>query len=154
MDKERIFIEGILRQSISDDYTNTVLEQIYDDVLEDIRTSADKDYNEDDVRLAFGRVISKRLTQTTTKVYKVFDDEWEEIMGDEQIRFFAIDQLHDKAEDFIKEAKEGYQDEEDGKALETLYNKVVSQNYTKLTLNEIRLIFNAFDFNFEELNVR
>ena len=67
MNKERIFIEGILRRGISDDYTNDILEQIYDDVLKDIRTSADKDYNEDDVRLALGRVISERLTQMLTK---------------------------------------------------------------------------------------
>ena len=67
MNKERIFIEGILRRGISDDYTNDILEQIYDDVLEDIRTSADKDYNEDDVRLALGRVIFERLTQMPTK---------------------------------------------------------------------------------------
>ena len=36
-------------------------------------------------------------------IYKVFDDEWEEIMGDTQIREFAISQVCNCPDDFIKE---------------------------------------------------
>lgn len=58
---DRIFIEKILRKAISDDYSSTILNFIYDDVIEDIKTSADEDYNEDDVKLALGRVLIDKL---------------------------------------------------------------------------------------------
>lgn len=61
MDKDFIFIEKILRRAISDEYSTEILNSLYEDTLEDIRTSADKDYNEDDVKLALGRVLIDKL---------------------------------------------------------------------------------------------
>ena len=88
-----------------------------------------------------------------TNVYKVFDDEWEQLMGDTQIREFALNQLCDKAETFIKEAQEGYQDEEEVKAIETLYNKVINEDYTNLTMDEVELVFMVFDFNYDRVYI-
>lgn len=61
MDKDFIFIEKILRRAISDEYSTEILNSLYEDILEDIRTSADEDYNEDDVKLALGRVLIDKL---------------------------------------------------------------------------------------------
>lgn len=101
----------------------------------------------DEQELAQVGLISK------PNIYKVYDDEWEDLMGDEQIREFAILQLCDKAEDFIAEAQEGYQDEAEGKAIETLYNKVVNEDYTNLTMDEIELVFRVFDFDYDRVYI-
>lgn len=51
-----------LQNAISSDYINTVAEHILDDVVEDVEECADKDdWNEDDVRLAVGRVFIKKM---------------------------------------------------------------------------------------------
>ena len=54
-------LEFFLRQSISSGYTRSIAESILEDVKEDIDCSADKDFNEDDMRLAIGRVLMDRL---------------------------------------------------------------------------------------------
>ena len=59
--KHYIQIEKLLRKAISDDYTGDILQIIFNDVLEDIKTAADVDYNEDDIKLALGRVLLDRL---------------------------------------------------------------------------------------------
>ena len=46
---------------IGEDYLREIADGILDDVNEDVRCSADKDYNEDDIRLAIGRVLCDRL---------------------------------------------------------------------------------------------
>ena len=51
----------LLKQTVSDDYADYILDVIIDDVKEDVFTSADEDFNEDDVRFAFGRVLMKKL---------------------------------------------------------------------------------------------
>lgn len=89
-----------------------------------------------------------------TKVYKVYDSEWEDIMGDEQIREFAINQLLDKAEDYIYEHEMFYGSNGTADRLKELYDKVVGEHYTNLTMKEIELVFNLFDFQYEELCVR
>ena len=59
--QQYIQIEKLLRKAISDDYTGDKLRIIFNDVLEDIKTAADVDYNEDDIKLALGRVLLDRL---------------------------------------------------------------------------------------------
>ena len=46
---------------IGEDYLRGIADEILDDVNEDVRCSADEDYNEDDIRLAIGRVLCNRL---------------------------------------------------------------------------------------------
>jgi len=54
--------ERLLRLAISDDYALDVLDYILDDVFADVRETADPvEWNEDDVRLAIGRVLLSRL---------------------------------------------------------------------------------------------
>ena len=55
------FIKSIMKQAVSDDYVRYIMEVLYYDILDDIKTSADEDYNEDDVRLAIGRVLMDKL---------------------------------------------------------------------------------------------
>lgn len=54
-------VEKLLRKSISDDYVGTITREIIEDVIEDIETSADVEYNEDDIKLAIGRVLIERM---------------------------------------------------------------------------------------------
>jgi len=51
----------LLDGSISDDYIGRIIDNILDDVAEDIDTTADKNYNNDDVRLAIGRILIEKL---------------------------------------------------------------------------------------------
>ena len=54
-------LETFLRMAMSDDYSGCVAEAIVDDVIEDVECCADENYNEDDVRLAIGRVLCEKL---------------------------------------------------------------------------------------------
>ena len=51
----------LIKQTVSNDYADYILDVIIDDVKEDVLTSADEDFNEDDVRFAIGRVLMKKL---------------------------------------------------------------------------------------------
>jgi hypothetical protein len=57
----REFILNFLQKGISDDYVTYITDNILDDVVEDIKTSADKDYSDEDIKFAIGRVLIKRL---------------------------------------------------------------------------------------------
>lgn len=47
---------------ISEDYIRSIAEAVVDDVAQDIWETADRDFwNDDDVRLAFGRALMKRI---------------------------------------------------------------------------------------------
>ena len=54
-------LEVWLRQSISDEYTGAIADHIVEEVQEDLEVSADKEWNEDDLRLAIGRVLLEKL---------------------------------------------------------------------------------------------
>ena len=54
-------LEKLLRKSISDDYTTTIIRDLFEDIKSDIVECADKEYNEDDIKLAVGRVLVDRL---------------------------------------------------------------------------------------------
>ena len=94
-------------------------------------------------------------------VYKIYDDgcsgvEWYDIVGEKQIREFALDQLGDKGEDFVEDYKAGYDYLDLGKKIENLLNKGVLKpdyNVMDLSIEEVSLIFKAFDFNFDELYI-
>ena len=51
----------LLKNAVSNDYADYILDVIIDDVKEDVFTSADENFNEDDVRFAIGRVLMKKL---------------------------------------------------------------------------------------------
>lgn len=51
----------LLAMSIASDYVRSIVDTLIDDVTEDVLTAADTLWNEDDVRLAIGRVLIERL---------------------------------------------------------------------------------------------
>lgn len=52
----------MLGKAISTDYLDTILDVIIDDVFEDVQTCADPvQWNEDDIKLAIGRVLCYKL---------------------------------------------------------------------------------------------
>ncbi len=51
----------ILAMSIASDYVISIVDNLIDDVTYDVLTAADVQWNEDDVRLAIGRVLIERL---------------------------------------------------------------------------------------------
>lgn len=58
----REFMLSLLKKSISDDYVVYIADNILDDVVEDVKETADRtEWNEDDVRLAIGRVLIDKL---------------------------------------------------------------------------------------------
>ena len=55
-------VERILSSSITKDYIHRIVDVILDDVVADVNETADADnWNEDDVRLAIGRIILKKF---------------------------------------------------------------------------------------------
>lgn len=51
----------LLIMSISSDYVRSIVDNLIDDVTEDVAATADVQWNEDDVRLAIGRVLIQKL---------------------------------------------------------------------------------------------
>lgn len=58
----REFILSLLKKSMSDDYVVYIADNIIYDVVEDIKTSADENYSDEDVKYAIGRVLINRLS--------------------------------------------------------------------------------------------
>jgi len=58
---ERINQSGFNFSIISDDYSDSIFDLIQDEVAEDIYASVGRKFNDDDVRLAVGRVLRGRL---------------------------------------------------------------------------------------------
>lgn len=54
-------LEDMFRKCVSSDYTGDIIDNIIDDVIEDVELTADEEWNEDDIKLAVGRVICDRL---------------------------------------------------------------------------------------------
>ena len=79
------------------------------------------------------------------KIYKVYDDEWEDIMGNKDLQDFALMQLMNKYDDLDSDDKT--------KDLKKIARKVFKNDYTDLTMDEIDVIFATFDFEYEELYI-
>ena len=58
---DRINQSGYGFSIISDDYSDSIFDLIQDEVAEDVYTAAGRRFNDDDVRLAVGRVLVKHL---------------------------------------------------------------------------------------------
>ena len=56
-----IDVKEVLLESISEDYIDNILDIIFQDVYEDLITSADKNYSKDDIRMAIGRTLIKAI---------------------------------------------------------------------------------------------
>ena len=87
-----------------------------------------------------------------SKVYRVFDEEWSEIMGTEQLKDFAVSQICNCPDDFLEDNIKGYYVHE--KAILDLADRVLNKNYTDLTLEEVNIVFDIRHFEYEEIHVR
>lgn len=58
---DRINYSGYGTSIISDDYSRYIFDAIEEEVAQDIKECAAEEFNDDDVRLAVGRVLMKRL---------------------------------------------------------------------------------------------
>lgn len=88
-------------------------------------------------------------------VYRVYDDEWEEIMGIGQLTEFALNQLCDKYEDFIDEVEtpEDYHDKNLVRRIKELGKKVFEDKNEDLTISEIETVFEAFYFKYKRVTL-
>ena len=89
----------------------------------------------------------------TNKVYKVYDDELEMVYGETQIREFAISQVFNCPDDFLKE---NITQVEDKDRLVKLAEEITNnKNFdTKdLTMKDVRLILTERCFDIEELDI-
>lgn len=61
-DNIRELMFSLLKKSISDDYVGYIIDNILDDVVNDVKETADpEEWNEDDIKLAIGRVILDKI---------------------------------------------------------------------------------------------
>ena len=91
---------------------------------------------------------------TEFKAYKVSDDEWESIYGFGQLKEFAISQVYNSPDDFLKENIAYFTDNEETQdKIVKLANKITKENYTDLTMEEITLILNNRCFDIDEITL-
>lgn len=91
----------------------------------------------------------------TNAVYKVYDDEWEEIMGEGQIREFAISQVCNCPDDFLEENIYQVEGKDKEKLIEVANKILNTRNFmaSDLTANEVSLILTERCFDVEKLNI-
>ena len=86
-----------------------------------------------------------------TIIYKVYDEEYSEIMGINQLKEFATGQVLNSADDFIEEnLKDYYKNWEE---IINLANKILFEKYEIQTIDEVKLIFQVRCFDIEEVTV-
>lgn len=86
-----------------------------------------------------------------TIVYEVFDEEWSAILGINQLKEFATNQVLNSADDFIEENLKDYY--ENWEEILNLANKILFERYEIQTIDEVKLIFQVRCFNIEEVTV-
>ena len=88
------------------------------------------------------------------KVFKVYDEEWEAIVGEVQLREFAVQQVQCSPDDYIEENIWQAKDEDKPMLLEVVQriwdNKVEPKD---LTDKEVELILTERSYEIEELNI-
>lgn len=51
----------LLLSAMAEEYAGRIADKIYDEVAQDLHECADENWNDDDIRLAIGRVLCKKL---------------------------------------------------------------------------------------------
>ena len=89
------------------------------------------------------------------QIYKVFDDEWEEIMGEGQIREFALSQVQNCPDDFIEENICQVEGKDKTKLVELADKILNTRNFmpSDLTAKDVELILTERCFEVERLNI-
>lgn len=86
-----------------------------------------------------------------TTIYNVYDEDWETILGINQLKEFATNQVLNNSDDFIEENLKDYYD--NWKQIFNLVNKIIDEDYTIQTLKEACLILKVRSFQIEEIEV-
>ena len=88
-------------------------------------------------------------------IYKVYDDEWEAIMGEGQIREFALSQVQNCPDDFLEENIFIVKGKDKDKLLEVTSRILNNRNFfaNNLMGREVELILTERCFEVEKLNV-
>ena len=91
----------------------------------------------------------------TNAVYRVHDDEWEGIMGEGQIREFAISQVCNCPDDFLEENIFMVKGKDKEKLLEVANKILNTRNFfaSDLTAKDVELILTERLFDVEKLNI-
>ncbi len=90
------------------------------------------------------------------KIFRVYDDEWEQIMGEGQLKEFVISQVWNCPDDYLKENLEYTLDSTQiDKVLELsdMIQKCDDENYPTLSLDDIKLLLSARCFDLEEIEI-
>ena len=87
-------------------------------------------------------------------IYRVYDDEWQEIMGEGQIREFALSQVRNCPDDFLAENINQVEDKDKERLLDVV-NRINGRNFFAydLTAREVGLILTERCFDVEKLNI-
>ena len=89
------------------------------------------------------------------EIFRVYDDEWEQVMGETQIREFAISQVFNSPDDFLPENINFLNTDEKERLVE-LANKILNNPNllpSELTMEEVGLILTERCFDTEEVEV-
>lgn len=91
----------------------------------------------------------------TKPIYKIYDDEWEAIMGERQIKEFALSQVQNCPDDFLEENISQVEGKDKEKLLEVTDRILNSRNFfaNDLTAKEVGLILTERCYDVEKLNV-
>lgn len=103
---------------------------------------------------------NKEQNKPTSNVYKVSDDEWEDVMGSEQLRSFALDQMVEKIntsdEEEIEEDIDSYVDDNYKDKIREIFKlfpnneQVLEQLTDELAIEILKLRY----FDVEKLNIK
>lgn len=88
-------------------------------------------------------------------IYRVYDDEWQEIMGEGQIREFALSQVQDCSDDFLEENINQVEGKDKERLIELTHKILNTRNFMAydLTAKEVGLILTERRFDVEKLNI-
>lgn len=84
------------------------------------------------------------------KIYRVFDDVWEQVMGEGQVCEFAISQVYNCPDDYLVDNLEGYVD--NAKEISTIAFNILNLKET-ITFEQAKMLLNARCFDLEEIEV-
>lgn len=84
-------------------------------------------------------------------IYRIFDEEYECIAGEQQLSEFAMEQVFNSPDDFEKDELESCFEEYD--SIYELAQKVLSKELTELTVEQAMTILHVRCFEVEKLNV-
>ena len=90
-----------------------------------------------------------------TTIYKVYDDEWSEIMGEGQLKEFACSQIDNAPDDFEEENIWNLTKDEVKKVLGIVktYWNTTFPNFPAITKEEAILLLTVRNFDIDEIEV-